>query len=134
MEGPVSDQLVRKAYFAAYDRRLRHPAWVRNSLMSLFCMPMQFSQTAEHLTLASLGKSPLGQPPADEAGDRSKSTFIEDNSIPAMFQAKLKDYFRSGYDRGHMYVAVSPKIMDDGISLMLQGSSSRRKILARSNE
>jgi hypothetical protein len=27
--GPISDMLVRKAYVAAYDRRLRHPAWVR---------------------------------------------------------------------------------------------------------
>lgn len=27
--GPISDLLVRKAYVAAYDRRLRHPAWVR---------------------------------------------------------------------------------------------------------
>ena len=27
--GPVSDQFVRQAYVAAYDRRLRHPAWVR---------------------------------------------------------------------------------------------------------
>lgn len=27
--GPVSDLLVRRAYIAAYDRRLRHPAWVR---------------------------------------------------------------------------------------------------------
>jgi hypothetical protein len=26
--GPISDTLVRKAYVAAYDRRLRHPAWV----------------------------------------------------------------------------------------------------------
>ena len=26
--GPISDQLVRQAYVAAYDRRLRHPAWV----------------------------------------------------------------------------------------------------------
>lgn len=29
-EGPLSDQLVRKAYVAGYDRRLRHPAWVRS--------------------------------------------------------------------------------------------------------
>ena len=28
--GPISDLLVRKAYVAAYDRRLRHPAWVRS--------------------------------------------------------------------------------------------------------
>ena len=27
--GPISDFLVRKAYVAAYDRRMRHPAWVR---------------------------------------------------------------------------------------------------------
>ncbi len=32
--GPISDMLVRKAYVAAYDRRLRHPAWVR-----LYCSP-----------------------------------------------------------------------------------------------
>ena len=29
IEGPVSDLLVRRAYITAYDRRLRHPAWVR---------------------------------------------------------------------------------------------------------
>ncbi|TRM59403.1 hypothetical protein BD626DRAFT_550247 [Schizophyllum amplum] len=81
--GPISDALVRKAYVAAYDRRLRHPAW-----------------TAEHLTLASLGKSALAGPEASEAGDRGKSAFVEDPSIPAMFRAKLSDYFRSGYDRG----------------------------------
>lgn len=28
--GPISDLLVRRAYVAAYDRRLRHPAWVRS--------------------------------------------------------------------------------------------------------
>jgi len=26
--GPIPDQLVRQAYVAAYDRRMRHPAWV----------------------------------------------------------------------------------------------------------
>lgn len=29
--GPISDLLVRKAYVASYDRRLRHPAWVRHA-------------------------------------------------------------------------------------------------------
>jgi endonuclease G, mitochondrial len=28
--GPITDLLVRKAYVAGYDRRLRHPAWVRS--------------------------------------------------------------------------------------------------------
>ncbi|KAI0057129.1 hypothetical protein BV25DRAFT_1460950 [Artomyces pyxidatus] len=83
--GPISDQLVRKAYVAAYDRRLRHPAW-----------------TAEHLTLASLGRSP-------EGGDRQKSTFQEDESLPVTFRARLQDYFRSGYDRGHMVPAADAK-------------------------
>ncbi|KAL1691462.1 hypothetical protein GGG16DRAFT_91363 [Schizophyllum commune] len=92
--GPIADALVRKAYVAAYDRRLRHPAW-----------------TAEHLTLASLGKSALvAGPEASEAGDRGKSTFVEDPSIPVMFRAKLSDYFRSGYDRGHMVPAADAKI------------------------
>ena len=30
--GPIADPLVRKAYVAAYDRRLRHPAWVISSV------------------------------------------------------------------------------------------------------
>jgi DNA/RNA non-specific endonuclease len=59
-------------------------------------------QTAEHLTLASLGKSPNEEPAP--GGDREKSTFQEDESLPAVFRAKLLDYFRSGYDRGHMCV------------------------------
>jgi endonuclease G len=50
-------------------------------------------QTAEHLTRANL---------VGGGGDRGNSEFIEDESLPALFRAKLKDYFRSGYDRGHM--------------------------------
>lgn len=54
-------------------------------------------QTAEHITLKSF-------PDKDNpnGGDRSKSMFKEDESIPLSFRALLKDYFRSGYDRGHM--------------------------------
>ncbi|KAF8894441.1 hypothetical protein BD779DRAFT_1609201 [Infundibulicybe gibba] len=97
--GPIADPLVRKAYVAAYDRRLRHPAW-----------------TAEHLTLASLGKSPLS-PPADPtaAGDRGKSTFIEDDSLPVPFRARLQDYFKSGYDRGHMVPAADAKFSQEAM-------------------
>ncbi|KAH9004973.1 hypothetical protein EDB86DRAFT_3061856 [Lactarius hatsudake] len=97
--GPIPDQLVRQAYVAAYDRRLRHPAW-----------------TAEHLTLASLGKSPVEPAPGDgETGDRGKSTFHEDESLPVQFRAKLQDYFRSGYDRGHMVPAADAKRSQDAM-------------------
>ncbi|EGN96154.1 hypothetical protein SERLA73DRAFT_59384 [Serpula lacrymans var. lacrymans S7.3] len=92
LPGPVSDLLVRKAYVAAYDRRLRHPAW-----------------TAEHLTLSSLGRSP-------ENGDRSKSTFTEDEALPTPFRALLKDYFKSGYDRGHMVPAADAKSSQEAMN------------------
>ncbi|KIM53723.1 hypothetical protein SCLCIDRAFT_427474 [Scleroderma citrinum Foug A] len=97
--GPVPDLLVRKAYTAAYDRRLRHPAW-----------------TAEHLTLASLGKSSLVSPPSNgEGGDRMRSTFTEDTSLPDLFRARLQDFFKSGYDRGHMVPAADAKTSQDAM-------------------
>ncbi|WWC93795.1 hypothetical protein V866_000631 [Kwoniella sp. B9012] len=114
--GPTPDILKRTAYTAAYDRRLKHPAW-----------------TAEHLTATSLAKTPPPsapntQPvPLDQArkadtlptangekvvvkGDRSKSVFMEDEGVPELFRAKLQDYFKSGYDRGHMVPAADAKI------------------------
>lgn len=98
--GPVPDLLVRKAYTAAYDRRHRHPAW-----------------TAEHLTLASLGKSALlPSPDGSETGDRSRSIFTEDEALPVPFRAKLQDYFRSGYDRGHMVPAADAKISQEAMN------------------
>ncbi|PVF98206.1 hypothetical protein CPB86DRAFT_806930 [Serendipita vermifera] len=93
--GPISDLITRKAYTLGYDRRMRHPAW-----------------TAEHLTLADI-KYPEGP----GGGDRHKSVFKEDESIPLPFRALLKDYFRSGYDRGHMTPArdamFSQEAMDE---------------------
>lgn len=86
--GPISDLVSRTAYTLGYDRRLRHPSW-----------------TAEHLTLNSITPDP-GDP---NGGDRSKSVFKEDEAIPLPFRALLKDYFRSGYDRGHMAPAADAK-------------------------
>ncbi|KAG0654037.1 nuclease [Rhodotorula mucilaginosa] len=88
--GPVSDLLVRTAYTAAYDRRNRIPAW-----------------TAEHLNAASLKSG---------GGDRQSATFREDPDVPEMFQAKLLDYFRSGYDRGHMVPAADAKQSQQAMS------------------
>jgi len=89
--GPISDTLVRKAYVAAYDRRLRHPAW-----------------TAEHLTRESLI-------PSGPSGDRSNSKFVEDVSLPISFRARLQDYFKSGYDRGHMVPAADAKFSQEAM-------------------
>ncbi|RSL99766.1 hypothetical protein CEP52_009549 [Fusarium oligoseptatum] len=73
--GPVADVGNRSALISSYDRRLRNPHWV-----------------VEHITPASL---------AHREGDRKHSAFLEDDSVPQKFRALLKDYFRSGYDRGH---------------------------------
>lgn len=42
-------------------------------------------------------------------GDRKHSYFAEDPSVPEKFRGKLKDYFRSGYDRGHQVPAADAK-------------------------
>lgn len=89
--GPVADLAARQALVSSYDRRTRNPHWV-----------------AEHFTPASL---------TIRDGDRKNSAFLEDPAIPEKFQAKLKDYFRSGYDRGHQVPAAdckwSQKAMDE---------------------
>ncbi|KAM0787211.1 hypothetical protein ACM66B_006449 [Microbotryomycetes sp. NB124-2] len=87
--GPISDYLRRIAYTTAYDRRLRIPAW-----------------TAEHLTAEKL---------STRNGNRAESSFTEDESIPEMFRAHLLDYFRSGYDRGHMVPAADAKISQEAM-------------------
>ncbi|GAA5858227.1 hypothetical protein JCM8547_005698 [Rhodosporidiobolus lusitaniae] len=88
--GPISDLLTRTAYTAAYDRRNRIPAW-----------------TAEHLTAASLKSG---------GGDRAEAKFVEDPAVPEMFRARLLDYFKSGYDRGHMVPAADAKQSQQAMS------------------
>jgi endonuclease G len=89
--GPVADIAARSALISSYDRRTRNPHWV-----------------VEHITPASL---------AARNGDRKHSSFLEDDSVPPKFRALLKDYYRSGYDRGHQVPAAdakwSQKAMDD---------------------
>ncbi|KAJ2156520.1 nuclease [Coemansia sp. RSA 552] len=87
--GPVSDFMVRSRYAASFNRALRNPNWV-----------------AEHLTKDNLKGT----------ADRADSVFREDAAIPAMFRALLKDYYRSGYDRGHMCPAADAKKDTDSMS------------------
>ncbi|CAN9437010.1 unnamed protein product [Alternaria alternata] len=93
--GPVNDLRPAASLTSSYDRRTRNPAWV-----------------AEHITPESL---------ANSNADRKHSVFVEDITIPEMFRAKLKDYFRSGYDRGHQVPAADAKwsqeAMDDTFAL-----------------
>ncbi|KAI9704380.1 MAG: nuclease [Candelina mexicana] len=81
--GPVNDLSAQVSLTSSYNRTTRNPNWV-----------------AEHITPASL---------ALNNGDRRHSYFVEDASIPEKFRAKLKDYFRSGYDRGHQVPAADAK-------------------------
>ncbi|KAF8423665.1 mitochondrial nuclease [Tirmania nivea] len=81
--GPIVDMGNHSAFISGYDRRMRNPAWV-----------------AEHITAESL---------LVDNGDRKNSVFIEDEAVPERFRAKLKDYFRSGYDRGHQAPAADAK-------------------------
>ncbi|KAK4987859.1 nuclease [Elasticomyces elasticus] len=93
--GPIADLRPAASLTSSYDRRTRNPAWV-----------------AEHITPFSLSQS---------NADRKNSLFVEDVSIPEKFRAKLKDYFRSGYDRGHQVPAADAKwsqdAMDDTFAL-----------------
>ncbi|KAI5465503.1 hypothetical protein BGZ63DRAFT_411074 [Mariannaea sp. PMI_226] len=81
--GPINDLANRSALVSSYDRRTRNPHWV-----------------AEHITPASL---------AQRDGDRKHSVFVEDDAVPPKFRGLLKDYFRSGYDRGHQVPAADCK-------------------------
>ncbi len=81
--GPVNDLRPAPSLTSAFDRRTRNPIWV-----------------AEHITRESL---------ANNNADRKHSVFVEDILIPEMFRAKLKDYYRSGYDRGHQVPAADAK-------------------------
>ncbi|KAI7861726.1 hypothetical protein BDF14DRAFT_1991437 [Spinellus fusiger] len=84
LPGPVSDIIYRDAYVVSYNRRDRNPNWV-----------------AEHLTPDSLKRA--------DGVERSKSTFKEEDGIPPQFRARLADYFKSGFDRGHMVPAADVK-------------------------
>jgi len=81
--GPVNDIHPTLSTTSAFDRRTRNPAWV-----------------AEHITPQSL---------AIGGADRKHSFFVEDMKIPPKYRAKLSDYFRSGYDRGHQVPAADAK-------------------------
>lgn len=82
--GPIHDLAKHQEFISCYDRTTRNPYWV-----------------IEHITKESLRRA--------EGVDRKRSIFKEDESIPLKFRARLRDYFRSGYDRGHNAPAADAK-------------------------
>ncbi|ODQ80302.1 hypothetical protein BABINDRAFT_131689 [Babjeviella inositovora NRRL Y-12698] len=88
--GPINDLLNRSEFISCYNRITRNPHWV-----------------LEHITAQSIKsqKNPNG----GNLVDRKKSVFKEDEAIPQQFRGRLKDYFRSGYDRGHQAPAADAK-------------------------
>ena len=78
--GPVSTVDHQPSHVSTFNRALRNPHFV-----------------AEHITAASL---------LIKNGSRRHSNFYEDPNLPAPFRAKLADYYRSGYDRGHQTPAA----------------------------
>lgn len=83
--GPVHDMATHTEFVSVFDRQTRNPYYV-----------------VEHITPDSIKKT-------NANGDRKNSVFKEDESIPDKFRARLKDYFRSGYDRGHQAPAANAK-------------------------
>lgn len=71
-------------FIVSYDRRLRAPGWV-----------------IEHLTPEKLKYR--------EGGPGRRENFKEDTTIHQYFRAQLKDFAKSGYDRGHMAAAGNHK-------------------------
>ncbi|OAX84485.1 hypothetical protein ACJ72_01156 [Emergomyces africanus] len=88
--GPVADQLTSLPLTSAFDRRTRNPYWA-----------------AEHITRESL---------AQKNADRRLSSFFEEETIPQAFRARLSDYFRSGYDRGHQVPAADAAWSQDAMN------------------
>lgn len=52
---------------------------------------------------------------AENKGNRKYSKFKEDETIDSRFRAKLSDYFRSGYDRGHIIAAADVKFSQEAL-------------------
>lgn len=87
--GPKHDLQNRGEFISCYDRQTRNPYWV-----------------LEHMTPESLSM---------RNADRKNSYFKEDEAIPDTFRAMLKDYFRSGYDRGHLAAAADAKFSQEAM-------------------
>lgn len=88
--GPIHDLQNHSEFVSCYDRATRNPYWV-----------------LEHITKESIR--------LNKGVDRKKSVFKEDEGIPLKFRNRLRDYFRSGYDRGHQAPAADAKFSQEAM-------------------
>eukprot|EP00922_Rhytidocystis_sp_ex-Travisia-forbesii_P041522 GHVS01062018.1.p1 GENE.GHVS01062018.1~~GHVS01062018.1.p1 ORF type:complete len:355 (-),score=40.74 GHVS01062018.1:1041-2105(-) len=77
--------LLRKGFLCSVSYRTKVPNWVAEKLSS------------------------TEETPPEVQGDRSRSRFVADQDVPPMWRAKLSDYERSGYSRGHLAAAANHK-------------------------
>ncbi|MCB1110875.1 MAG: DNA/RNA non-specific endonuclease [Chlamydiia bacterium] len=80
--------LERKGFTLAYDTRGKIPFW-----------------THERLTAESLAKK----------ADRQEVSFYEERDIYAPHRSRLKDYSKSGFDRGHLVPAGNQTFSKEGL-------------------
>ncbi len=77
---PISEYVIeRQAYSLAYDGQRKQAKWVY-----------------EHLTERNLEKN----------ADRAKMDFKTDPDLPKLLQSTKGDYYKSGFDRGHLCPAA----------------------------
>lgn len=74
---------MRNNYVLSYDQRCRNPIWV-----------------FEHLTKDNISHT-------SETVERKNFDFYEDETVPSSFRATNKDYYKSGFDRGHLAAAAN---------------------------
>jgi hypothetical protein len=86
--------IVRKSYVASMNFKTRTPNWVAERI---FASNMSETTNVEGVAL------------------RHNSQFKSDQSIPESVRANVKDYWKSGYSRGHLAAAASHKHSQVGL-------------------
>lgn len=87
---PKENLLIRDAYISAPNYATRNPYW-----------------SVEHINKEAIKTA--------ANVNRDKSKFKEEDEIPELFRAKLKDYYKSGYDRGHQAPAGDVQFAQDAL-------------------
>eukprot|EP01147_Barroeca_monosierra_P000192 gene191-3579_t len=95
---PSCENVVKRTgYIAGISYQTRTPKWVLQWLTEDF---------TQYLTRDIVNQTNT---------DRSKFAFFEDESVDELFRARLHDYRKSGYSRGHLAPASDNKLSEDAM-------------------